>query len=57
MTISPPTIGMTSEVPLNAFANPMYMGRWATGAYSSTQLMNPAMFALPCAPTTRKTTA
>ena len=50
-------IGMTSDVPLSAFANPMYIGRWAAGAYSSTQLMKPVMFALPCAPTTRKTAA
>ena len=50
-------IGITSEVPLSAFANPMYIGRCDTGAYSSTQAMKPVMVALLCAPTTRNTAA
>ena len=50
-------IGITSEVPLIAFANPMYMGRCEAGAYSSTQAMKPVMFAFPCTPTTMNTAA
>ena len=53
----PPRIGITSEVPLIALANPTYIGRSEAGAYSSTQAMNPVMFALLCAPPTRKMAA